>query len=116
MDAERLAAVEAEILALKASLAKLREEASSTHIDGVITGAVPPLPGRLRAMRAQRILTNHAGKVTALSWAANSTQLASVCQSGRLQFWDGLAGTAQQVIKLRNSWALTVCLDFRYAP
>lgn len=108
--AERVAAAEAAVSALRAQIIAAQAAVKNGQMQDAVPHP-PPLPPRISAMRCQRTLAGHGTKVTALSWGANSQYLASTCQEGRVVLWDSWEGVQRRGVSMKSSWVMTVCLD-----
>uniref|UniRef100_A0A7S2C902 Uncharacterized protein n=1 Tax=Florenciella parvula TaxID=236787 RepID=A0A7S2C902_9STRA len=62
-------------------------------------------------LRVRKRLQGHFGKVYAMHWAANSQNLVSASQDGKLIIWDGHTQRKEQAIPLRSSWVMTCAFD-----
>jgi len=58
-------------------------------------------------MKQQRVLKGHFGKIYAMHWAENCTQLVSASQDGKLIIWNGFSTNKVHAIPLRSSWVMT---------
>ena len=58
-------------------------------------------------LKIRRQLKGHFGKVYALEWAGNGTDLVSASQDGKLIVWNGMQNVKLQAIPLRSSWVMT---------
>ncbi|XP_063677484.1 guanine nucleotide-binding protein subunit beta-1-like [Bolinopsis microptera] len=63
-------------------------------------------------MRARRTLRGHLAKIYAMHWAADSRNLVSASQDGKLIVWDAYTTNKIHAIPLRSSWVMTCA----YAP
>lgn len=59
------------------------------------------------AMKCRRTLRGHLGKVYAVSWAFENSNIASASQDGKMIIWDALTTNKLSIVKLRCSWATT---------
>ncbi|GMI41977.1 hypothetical protein TeGR_g8250, partial [Tetraparma gracilis] len=57
------------------------------------------------------ILKGHFGKVYAMHWAGDSTQLVSASQDGKLIIWNAMTTNKVQAIPLRSSWVMTCAFE-----
>lgn len=71
--------------------------AASVHIE--------PL-GRIQ-MRTRRTLRGHLAKIYAMHWSADSRNLVSASQDGKLIVWDTYTTNKIHAIPLRSSWVMT---------
>lgn len=96
----------ADVQALKAEIARLRQAKSSggAPLEGK---TVPPL-GKL-TIKNRRILKGHFAKIYAMHWAegACSRQLVSASQDGKLIVWNAFTANKLHAIPLRSSWVMT---------
>lgn len=67
--------------------------------------------GRL-TFRPRRTLRGHLAKIYAMHWAADSRNLVSASQDGKLLVWDSYTTNKIHAIPLRSSWVMTCA----YAP
>jgi len=58
-------------------------------------------------LKQRRILKGHFGKIYALHWAANSRNLVSASQDGKLIIWNGFTTNKVHAVPLRSSWVMT---------
>ena len=63
-------------------------------------------------LKSRRILKGHFGKIYALNWSSDSTNLVSASQDGKLIIWNGYTTNKLKAIPLRSSWVMTCA----YAP
>jgi len=75
-----------------------------------VTERLEPL-GRLY-FRPRRTLRGHLAKIYAMHWAADSRNLVSASQDGKLLVWDSYTTNKIHAIPLRSSWVMTCA----YAP
>lgn len=61
--------------------------------------------------KLRRKLAGHFGKVYAMHWAGDSTQLVSASQDGKLIIWNGVTTHKIQAIPLRSSWVMTCAYE-----
>jgi len=94
---------------LKAQIQLSREKAADASLMDV-TERVEPL-GRL-VFRPRRTLRGHLAKIYAMHWAADSRNLVSASQDGKLLVWDSYTSNKTYAIPLRSSWVMTCA----YAP
>lgn len=107
----RLLAAERAIAGLKARITEM--EAAFRDAGSGWSGPPKPLKARVRAIRSQRTLGPHPGKVASLAWATAPHLCASACQEGRLIVWDTLRGVDVVNVDLRRQWVRSVALDFQ---
>jgi guanine nucleotide-binding protein G(I)/G(S)/G(T) subunit beta-1 len=74
---------------------------------GAQLSPVGPIP------KCRRILKGHFGKVYAMHWSGDSTQLVSASQDGKLIIWNGFTTNKVQAIPLRSSWVMTCAFEPR---
>jgi len=58
-------------------------------------------------LRVRQTLRGHMAKIYAMHWAADSRQLVSASQDGKLIVWDAYTTNKQFAIPLRSSWVMT---------
>ena len=63
-------------------------------------------------LKPRRTLKGHFGKIYAMHWSADSKNLVSASQDGKLIIWNGYTTNKLQAIPLRSSWVMTCA----YAP
>ena len=63
-------------------------------------------------LKARKVLKGHFGKIYAMHWSADSKNLVSASQDGKLIVWNGYTTNKLQAIPLRSSWVMTCS----YAP
>jgi len=61
--------------------------------------------------KCRRILRGHFGKVYAMHWSGDSTNLVSASQDGKLIIWNALTTNKTQAIPLRSSWVMTCAYE-----
>lgn len=61
--------------------------------------------------KVRRVLKGHFGKVYAMHWAGNGTDLVSASQDGKLIIWNGHTTHKSQAIPLRSSWVMTCAFE-----
>ena len=86
---------------LKAAIWDARNKAADASM-GDVTERVEPL-GRL-AFRPRRTLRGHLAKIYAMHWAADSRNLVSASQDGKLLVWDSYTTNKIHAIPLRYIW------------
>lgn len=64
-----------------------------------------------KSLKPQRVLKGHFGKVYAMHWAGDSTQLVSASQDGKLIVWNAMTTNKVQAIPLRSSWVMTCAYE-----
>ena len=108
--AERIAAAKKQVESLKSQVAKAREAKMDGYegIKALAAGKVQPL-GPIPKMR--RTLKGHFGKVYAMHWSGNGTDLVSASQDGKLIVWEAMANIKTQAIPLRSSWVMTCAFE-----
>merc|ERR1712168_604748 len=94
---------------LKSQIQLSRDKAADTTITDVAE-RLEPL-GRL-VFRPRRTLRGHLAKIYAMHWAADSRNLVSASQDGKLLVWDSYTTNKIHAIPLRSSWVMTCA----YAP
>ena len=62
-------------------------------------------------LKVRRHLKGHFGKVYALQWSGNGTDLVSASQDGKLIIWNGMQNVKLQAIPLRSSWVMTCAYE-----
>lgn len=94
---------------LKSQIQLSRDKAADATLTEV-SERVEPL-GRL-TFRPRRTLRGHLAKIYAMHWAADSRNLVSASQDGKLLVWDSYTTNKIHAIPLRSSWVMTCA----YAP
>jgi len=94
---------------LKNAIREGRKAACDTSL-AQATGSMEPI-GRIQ-MRTRRTLRGHLSKVYAMHWGADSRNLVSASQDGKLIVWDSYSTNKVHAIPLRSSWVMTCA----YAP
>ena len=61
--------------------------------------------------KMRRLLRGHFGKVYAMHWSGDATQLVSASQDGKLIIWNGFTTNKVQAIPLRSSWVMTCAYE-----
>lgn len=93
-----------EIEQLKSRIHEARKVAADTTLSQ-FAGSVESL-SRIH-MRSRRVLRGHLIKIYAMHWCADSRNLVSASQDGRLIVWDGYTGNKIHAIPLKSSWVMT---------
>lgn len=63
------------------------------------------------ATKLRRTLKGHFGKVMALHWSGDSSQLVSASQDGNLLVWNTFTGNKTQSISLKSSYVMSVGME-----
>jgi len=95
--------------ALKLHIRDARKAVRDTTMESQ-TSSIDPV-NKLN-MRARRTLRGHLAKIYAMHWAADSRNLVSASQDGKLIVWDAYTTNKIHAIPLRSSWVMTCA----YAP
>ena len=108
--AERIAAAKKQVENLKTQVSKARESKMEGYdgIKSLAVGKAQPL-GPMPKMR--RTLKGHFGKVYAMHWSGNGTDLVSASQDGKLIVWEAMQNVKTQAIPLRSSWVMTCAFE-----
>ena len=108
--AERIAAAKKQVETLKSQVAKARESKMEGYdgIKALAAGKAQTL-GPIPKMR--RTLKGHFGKVYAMHWSGNGTDLVSASQDGKLIVWEAMQNVKTQAIPLRSSWVMTCAFE-----
>ena len=108
--AERIAAAKKQVESLKTQVSKARESKLEGYdgIKALAAGKVQAL-GPIPKMR--RTLKGHFGKVYAMHWSGNGTDLVSASQDGKLIVWEAMQNVKTQAIPLRSSWVMTCAFE-----
>jgi len=99
---------------LKAKIEALKEQINRARPDG--TGAFNNLTSNYKiemskAPIVRRVLKGHFGKVYAMHWAGEATQLVSASQDGKLIIWNAKTTNKILAIPLRSSWVMTCAFE-----
>lgn len=94
---------------LRAQIKEQRKQCRDTSL-AAVAQHVEPL-GRIQ-MRTRRTLRGHLAKIYAMHWAADSRNIVSASQDGKLIVWDSYTTNKVHAIPLRSSWVMTCA----YAP
>jgi guanine nucleotide-binding protein G(I)/G(S)/G(T) subunit beta-1 len=78
-----------------------------------VGGGGPDDGGRMSAVKCQRILQGHFGKVYACHWGGGSgeQQIISAAQDGKLIVWDSLSRNKLNAVPLKSSWVMTCAIE-----
>ena len=108
--AERIAAAKKQVETLKSQVAKARESKMEGYdgIKALAAGKAQTL-GPIPKMR--RTLKGHFGKVYAMHWSGNGTDLVSASQDGKLIVWEAMQNVKTQAIPLRSSWVMACAFE-----
>jgi len=100
---EKIERCKGDIENLREQIAKQRGEDDPVILQGAVGAEAKKLDLKLR-----RTLKGHFGKIYAMHWSgANSHQLVSASQDGKLIIWDGNTTNKTHAIPLRSSWVMT---------
>lgn len=94
---------------LRMQIKEQRKQCRDTSL-AAVAQSVEPL-GRIQ-MRTRRTLRGHLAKIYAMHWAADSRNIVSASQDGKLIVWDSYTTNKVHAIPLRSSWVMTCA----YAP
>ena len=108
--------LQARITAAKRMAEKLKsqiQQVKNERNDGKMRDAKADFEGKQLAPvpKCRRILKGHFGKVYAMHWSGDSTQLVSASQDGKLIIWNGFTTNKVQAIPLRSSWVMTCAFE-----
>jgi len=108
--------VQARIAKAKNDLERLKQQIQESRAKKKTGTMKDCTKGRpLKQLSAQpkmrRVLKGHFGKVYAMHWAGDSTQLVSASQDGKLIIWNGFTTNKVQAIPLRSSWVMTCAYE-----
>jgi len=107
----RLNAAKEEVENLKNEISELRESKNNVLMKDVVNGVNLTAIKKPPAMKMRRMLKGHFGKVYALHWAGDSTNLVSASQDGKLIVWNGMSTNKVSAISLRSSWVMTCAFE-----
>jgi len=93
--------------ALRNKIEELRGDEDDKQHHLTNAAAVQGIPPQQVHLKAKRILRGHFGKIYAMHWSADSRQLVSASQDGKLIVWNGYTTNKVQAIPLRSSWVMT---------
>ncbi|CAL1583849.1 unnamed protein product [Knipowitschia caucasica] len=107
-----MAAEKAEIEKLKKECDGLRkqiETARKAVNDGDMKGASSGVEsvGRVQ-LKKRKDLKGHLAKIYAMHWAADSRQMVSASQDGKLLIWDTHTGNKLVAVPLKSAWVMSV--------
>ncbi|KAI6179546.1 BMA-GPB-1, isoform a [Aphelenchoides besseyi] len=94
---------------LRNQLQDARKEVNDASITSVANNFNPI--GRIQ-MQTRRTLRGHLAKISALHWSADSRNVVSASQDGKLIVWDSLSTNKLHAIPLKSSFVMACC----YAP
>lgn len=99
---------------IKQKIEELKEKINSARPNG--QGAFNNLPSSYqvdtsKAPIVRRVLKGHFGKVYAMHWAGEATQLVSASQDGKLIIWNARTTNKILAIPLRSSWVMTCAFE-----
>ena len=108
--AERIAAAKKQVETLKGQVSKTRDSKMEGYagIMAVAVGRTLPLGPQ---PKIRRTLKGHFGKVYAMHWSGNGTDLVSASQDGKLIVWEAMQNVKAQAIPLRSSWVMTCAFE-----
>jgi len=106
---ERIAAAKSQAEQLRSQITSMRDEKANGQLPEIVAERSVKSPGAMP--RCRRILKGHFGKVYAMHWAGDSTQLVSASQDGKLIIWNGYTTNKVQAIPLRSSWVMTCAFE-----
>ncbi|XP_063718461.1 guanine nucleotide-binding protein subunit beta-1-like [Symsagittifera roscoffensis] len=94
---------------LKNQIREARKQASDASLAEVVASV--PAVQRI-TVRTRRTMRGHLAKIYAMHWSADSKNLVSASQDGKLIVWDTYTTNKVHAIPLRSSWVMTCA----YAP
>lgn len=99
---------------LKQKIDSLKDKIAAARQDG--TGAFNSVSSKYqvdtsKGLQARRLLKGHFGKVYAMHWAGEGTQLVSASQDGKLIIWNAKTTNKVLAIPLRSSWVMTCAYE-----
>lgn len=62
-------------------------------------------------LKQRRTLKGHLGKITSLAWSADSANILSAGQDGKLILWEAQSTNKLQAVKLQSTWVMTCSLS-----
>jgi len=109
---EKIAAAKKQVDGLKAQLAKANKT-KREGFDGIEEQyAAQGKPAvNFEPLKVRRKLAGHFGKIYALHWGGNGTDLVSASQDGKLIVWNAMQNMKLQAIPLRSSWVMTCAFE-----
>jgi guanine nucleotide-binding protein G(I)/G(S)/G(T) subunit beta-1 len=97
-----------EIKGLQEQIDEIRPIPDLVHTLSRTNGDVPAKPYK---MCSKKLLLGHFGKIYAMDWGKEDTQLISAAQDGSLIIWNALTGNKLDVITLRSTWVMSVAMS-----
>ncbi len=100
----------ADIAELKKEIANIKQDIENTRnlkSNGSFEDASKPKSAIQGAPKFRRVLKGHFGKIYAMQWSGDGTNLVSASQDGKLIVWNSLTTNKIQAIPLRSSWVMT---------
>jgi guanine nucleotide-binding protein G(I)/G(S)/G(T) subunit beta-1 len=107
---EQIAAAKKQVEGLKAQLAKVSKE-KRAGFDGVTDLVDDSMAKTFVTPKVRRTLKGHFGKVYALQWSGNNSDMVSASQDGKLIIWNAKDSMKLQAIPLRSSWVMTCAFE-----
>jgi len=106
---DRVQAARERVEQLKREIAQAKEEKQNgTMVNAVNGRTLQPLGA---TPKCRKTLKGHFGKVYAMHWAGDSTNLVSASQDGKLIVWNAFTTNKVQAIPLRSSWVMTCAYE-----
>ncbi len=108
---KRLDAAKKKAETLKSDIEKVLADKSNCNISDVTLKKASDLKELGNPLKLRRVLKGHFGKVYAMHWSGDSTNLVSASQDGKLVVWNGFTTNKVQAIPLRSSWVMTCAFE-----
>lgn len=109
---EKIALAKKQVDNLKAQLSKANKQKKENY-DGInsLYSELNKPQVNFTPLKVRRKLAGHFGKVYALHWSGNGSDLVSASQDGKLIIWNAMQNMKLQAIPLRSSWVMTCSFE-----
>lgn len=104
---ERIAQCRKDIEEFKERIVELRGDPDDPEQPLSVTAAQANIAASKIHLVQRRVLRGHFGKIYAMHWSADSRQLVSASQDGKLIIWNAFTTNKVHAIPLRSSWVMT---------
>ncbi len=108
---KRLYAAKKKAKTLKSNIEKVLAGKSDCDISEATLKKSSEMKGIGNPLKLRLVLKGHFGKVYAMHWSGDSTNLVSASQDGKLIVWNGLTTNKVQAMPLRSSLVMTCAFE-----
>jgi len=104
----RIAQAKTDAQSIKKQIEEIKFSKNKGTLGQIASASTRPLGP---SPKCRRVLKGHFGKVYAMHWGGDDTQLVSASQDGKLIIWNGLTTNKLNAIPLRSSWVMTCAFE-----